>query len=178
MNLIPFALFSEKIPSTLLAPEKKKPVLLKNIFSLFIDYLAVTSFSALITSMTSLFFNSYLETLSNKFQMIYPSYMGLIVFPLMLFTYYSICFYACDGLTIGSKVTKQRITQAYPLKQALFFTLTISSFGATYFLIRDSFKKIDYRYENLIAIRDERVDLHAFIKEKDHEDQLELEIAA
>ncbi|HLT23040.1 MAG TPA: hypothetical protein VKZ84_06345 [Bacteriovoracaceae bacterium] len=178
MNLIPFALFSEKIPATFLVPEKKKPVLLKNIFSLFLDYLAVSFISALTTSMISLFFNSYLGTLSSKFQMAFPSYMGLITLPLMLFTYYSICFYACDGLTIGSRVTKQRINEGHALKQAFYFTLTIATFGATYFLIKNSFVKIDYRYDNLVTIRDERVDLHTLIKDEKHEDQLQLEIAA
>lgn len=50
-------------------------------------------------------------------------------------------------------------------------TLTVCSFGLLYPLIKNSFEKIDYRYENLVEIRDEKVDLHALLNEREHEEE-------
>lgn len=178
MNLVPFALFSQKIPASFLAPQKNKSFTLRNLSSLFIDYLVVSAFTLTVTTMMISFLNIYLATLSSKFIIIYPQMMGLLVLPIALLLYYSICLYACDGSSLGTKITKQRISADTPLKTAGQLTLTIMTFGTTYFLIKGLFKRPDYRYENLMMIRDERVDLHALVKDNEHEDQSEWKIAA
>lgn len=178
MNLVPFALFSQKIPGEFLLPQNKKSNTARNITSLIIDYAVVSIFTSIITLMMSTLINMYLGMVSTKFVMNYPQLMNFIVFPLALFAYYTICLHAGDGLTLGSKMTRQRITEGNSLKQALHFTLTATTFGATYFLVKNSFEKIDYRYQNLVMIRDEKVDLHALITENEHEDQPEFSMAA
>lgn len=177
MNLVPFALFSQKIPGEFLLPQKKKSHTTRNFASLIIDYVFVTIITSLITLMMSTLINTYLGTVSTKFVMNYPQMMGFIVFPVALFAYYTICLYACDGMTLGSKLTKQRISEGDSFKLALHFTLTTSTLGVTYFLVKNSFESLDYRYENLMILRDEKVDLHALIKEE-HEDHYEEVLAA
>lgn len=178
MNLVPFALFSQKIPGEFLRPQKKKSNTTRNICTLIIDSAFVSVLTSAFTLMMSTLINMYLGTVSTKFVMNYPQMMSFIVFPIALFAYYTICLHACDGMTLGSRVSKQRITEGDSLKQAMHFTLTAITLGATYFLVKNSFEKLDYRYENLMIIQDERVDLHALIKEEEHEDQQEWEIAA
>src|SRR5690606_29844794 len=156
-----------------LRPQKKKSNTTRNISTLIIDGAFVSVLTSVFTLMMSTLVNMYLGTLSTKFVMNYPQMMGLIIYPLTLFAYYTICIHACDGLTLGSRVSKHRSTAGDSLKQAMHFTLTAITLRATYFLVKHSFEKLDYRYENLMIMQDERVDLHALIKEEEHEDQQE-----
>lgn len=173
MNLALFALFSQKIPIEFLHPQKKKFSTLKNLSSLALDFLVVATITWLISQMFSSLINLNLAIFTRKFVMSYPLIMSFIVFPLALMTYYTICLYACDGMTWGSKLTKQRILSHHHWRTALQFTLTQCTLGGTYFLVKDQFEKDDYRYENLMMIRDEKVDLHALIKTQEHEDHFE-----
>ena len=63
MNLIPFALFSQKIPAAYLAPQEKKVKHAQNIIALAVDQLVLLTSSALITGITTAGLNGILQTL-------------------------------------------------------------------------------------------------------------------
>lgn len=175
MNLIPFALFSQKIPTAYLAPQEKKVKHAQNIIALAIDQLSLLTLSAFIIQITSVGLNSILQTLSSKYVLNYTQALELSVFPLLALTYYLASIYFCDGMSLGMRLTKRRVShkefENKEFSMACKLTLTVCSFGLSYPFIKNSFEKIDYRYENLVEIRDEKVDLHALLQRREHEEE-------
>lgn len=175
MNLIPFALFSQKIPTTYLAPQEKKVKHAQNIMALAVDQLALLTLSAFITQVTSAGLNGILQTLSSKYALNYTLALELSVFPLLTLAYYLVSIHFCDGMSLGMRLTKRRVSHTEfenrELSMACKLTMTVCSFGLLYPFIKNSFEKIDYRYEDLVEIRDEKVDLHALLQRREHEEE-------
>ena len=182
MNLIPFALFSQKIPAAYLAPQEKKIKHAQNLIALAIDQFFLFTLTSVVTEVVSTGLNSILQTLSSKYILQYPSSFALAIFPLLTFTYYLISIHCCDGMSLGMRITKKRLShkefESSELLMALRLTLTLFTFGLAYPSIKNSFEKIDYRYEDLVEIRDEKVDLHALLEKREHEEQEDYQIAA
>ena len=175
MNLIPFALFSQKIPAAYLAPQEKKVKHAQDIIALAVDQLFLLTSSALIMGITTAGLNGILQTLSSKYVLNYPQALELSIFPLLTLAYYLVSIHSCDGMSLGMRLTKRRVShkdfENRELSMACKLTLTVCSFGLLYPLIKNSFEKIDYRYEDLVEIRDEKVDLHALLQRREHEEE-------
>lgn len=175
MNLIPFALFSQKIPAAYLAPQEKKMKHAQNIIALAVDQLFLLTSNALIMGITTAGLNGILQTLSSKYVLNYPQALELSIFPLITLAYYLVSIHSCDGMSLGMRLIKRRIShkefENHEISTACKLTLAICSFGLLYPLIKNSFEKIDYRYEDLVEIRDEKVDLHALLQRREHEEE-------
>lgn len=182
MNLIPFALFSQKIPEYYLVPQKKKGEHAKNLFSLSLDMFFLLNLCGLITAIATEGLNTFLFTFSSKYSVVFPTVMYLLTFPLLTFAYYLVCLHCADGMSMGMRMTKKRLVHTsfddHEASMAMKMTMTLMSLGLTYPLIAQSLNSKDYRYTYLMEIKDQKVDLHALIKEREHEEVEEFQIAA
>jgi len=180
MNLIPFALYSTKIPGSFLLPRKKKQNHIRNLFSLCCDY----SFTMFLTLMISEFFKMYaaiyLMTVSTKFTISFPATMIFVTYPLVTFTYFSICLLANDGMTVGTYFTKQRLFTKKEYQQAFMLTLNALTLNFMYPKMNKYFRSQDYRYQKLIEENFETINLHDLIKEAPEyqEEEEDFQIAA
>lgn len=179
MNLTAFALFSTRIPSAFLGPVKKKNHHIKNLFSLFCDCTLTLFMTMMITTFFQVYGGIYLSTVSSKFTISFPVMMNFITYPLVTFAYFTICMMANDGMTLGTHATKQRLIVHTELKQALLLTLNALTLNLCYFKIKDLFRPMDYRYQEMMEEKFENISLLTFIKEEEPQTlQEEFEIAA
>lgn len=171
MNLIPFALFSTKVPSRFLMPLAKKKHSSKSIFALYCDYTVILVTTLMITALIQTYSNIYLMTVSTKFTVTFPAMMTFITYPLMLFSYFSICLLISDGMTLGTLVTKQRLMVENEFKQALTLTINAFTLNLLYWRIKDFFNVQDYRYQELMQESNSYIDLHSLLENRTSDEE-------
>jgi len=166
INLVPFADHSQKLPSKFLAPVEpiKTNSTWKILSAHFIDFTIAFSTSTFMSvifgqSIKSLLITSGLKAAFSK-QSLMPLEVSLL--PLVLMSYFFMCYFMNHGQTIGMNLLKCRVSmKSQSFKQAFHWathsTLLSLSLGVSYLLTKknwETLKAHDYLYDQMMVVKE------------------------